>query len=898
MNSELDIANEFFFDLEDHRYKLWDKIERESIADWRHSDTTEGLVGLLTRVCQIERYWAYPGREVTNKLFYYLDTVQSALFSQLVKNVNDTLKNQAHRSQSMVAFSTNLSQLDSPQLQEHRSLRSNQRGEKKKIYFEVLIIHPNPIDFDILYRNSLASFKTDRDEFLYDIIFVDNAEDAMIAILANPSIQAVVFLLGFQGKSLNRGQGLNSYYRLQKSVDNIFSSDGDPVVRLSKNMDSLRPELDHYYICETALHQLSLEMRNQFNRIIYHVDPFQAMHHAILNGISGRYSTPFFHALQAYSRKPHGVFHALPLSQGKSLQNSHWIKDMLAFYGDNTFLAETSSTQGGLDSLLDPKGAIKQSQHKIASTFGSAESFLVTNGTSTSNKIVMQSTLCPGDIVIISADCHKSIPYSVMLTGALPLFLETYSLRKHDLFGGVTLERIKEAMLDLKANGKLHLLKQITLTNSTFDGLVYNTEQFMLEILAIKPDIVFHWDEAWFAFASFNPIYSGRTAMSVTKKLKRKLKSEQYCKFYHTWKSTFDAQLKKTPKAYFSNRLYPNPDEVILRVYVTQSTHKTLTSFRQGSMIHVDDEYFDRDLFYEAYRMHTSTSPNYQILASLDVGRRQASLEGYERVKKTLFLALELRCRLCQCPKLSKYFTVLSDRDLVPDKYRSSEPETNTSYKYTDILPNWGNAQFVVDPTRVTVDVSKSGMDGSSFRQLLMDKFDIQVNKTSRNTVLFIVNIGSTMSTINYLLDVLKNISEMLELARLQENYQPKIEPEQEVDLPQRRYFSKAFKSFECSSSDVADMRSAYYAAANRDNIEYVPLNNETLKEVLNDRKLVSASFVTPYPPGFPVLTPGQIITYDILLYLQKIKIKEIHGFEAEKGLKVFKKSFLDSYLD
>ena len=83
----------------------------------------------------------------------------------------------------------------------------------------------------------------------------------------------------------------------------------------------------------------------------------------------------------------------------------------------------------------------------------------------------------------------------------------------------------------------------------------------------------------------------------------------------------------------------PDPEKVKIRVYSTQSTHKTLSSFRQGSMIHIYDEEFEKkteDSFHEAYMTHTSTSANYQILASLDVGRRQVVFEGFELVKKVL----------------------------------------------------------------------------------------------------------------------------------------------------------------------------------------------------------------------------------------------------------------------
>jgi arginine decarboxylase len=174
---------------------------------------------------------------------------------------------------------------------------------------------------------------------------------------------------------------------------------------LCQTIRYLRPELDHILISEQSPSDLPLHIRQHFDRVLFHVHPFPDLHSAILNGVRNRFSAPFFEALQAYSRQPRGVFHALPISRGASVKNSPWISDMLDFYGKNIFLAETSSTQGGLDSLLDPTGAIKQAHSKAAQTFGADHSYFVTNGTSTSNKIVMQANLKPGDIVLVSVDC-------------------------------------------------------------------------------------------------------------------------------------------------------------------------------------------------------------------------------------------------------------------------------------------------------------------------------------------------------------------------------------------------------------------------------------------------------------------------------------------------------------
>ena len=105
-----------------------------------------------------------------------------------------------------------------------------------------------------------------------------------------------------------------------------------------------------------------------------------ARHLSILQGIAARYRTPFFSALNQYSHRPTGVFHALPISQGKSIVNSHWLKDMVGFYGLDVFMAETSATCGGLDSHLERTGPLRDAQQLAAAAYGSRHTFFVTNG--------------------------------------------------------------------------------------------------------------------------------------------------------------------------------------------------------------------------------------------------------------------------------------------------------------------------------------------------------------------------------------------------------------------------------------------------------------------------------------------------------------------------------------
>jgi len=859
-----------FFGLSDVRIALWN-----SVADLCQStcatspDRIPVLQARLTELRSIERYWGYPGIDVMRLIDTYLTQGKWNSLNQLIFRVRESLKSGDYETREWTPLQSIVEQLDRPYHDTGEAILSS----KKKPTFDVLVIHPLIAEYAPLYQSALAAMVTEKDEFLYHLSFVDTAEDAWTAILANPQLQSCVLVPGFGITSSHRhsaAEAYDSFVVPDRSLPDVTET--DHVVYLSLVLKTLRPELDQFLISGLHPSRIDLRLKNTLARIIYSANPFQDLHHGILNGIRNRYSTPFFHALLSYSRKPKEVFHALPISQGNSVKNSHWIDDIFEFYGPNVFMAETSSTQGGLDSLMDPKGAIKQARDKAAVSFGADHSFFVTNGTSTANKIVMQSTVDPGDIVLIASDCHKSIPYSVMLAGAYPIFLENMVLDSLDLYGPVPLEKIKAVLFRLQSAGYLHRVKQLVLTHCTFDGILYDVERIMLEVLTIKPDIIFHWDEAWFATGRYDPVLRSRSAMAVSQRLRERFASADYRTHY----------LQSVAR--HGRPTVPNPDTVTLRVYATQSTHKTLSSFRQGSMIHVLDDQFDQDRFVDSFRMHSSTSPNYQIIASLDVSRRQMDLEGFRLVKRSISLAETLKHHLTTDPTLTHYFKILTEMDLAGTD--GPTPAKSGQLGYPNLLPSWKGKEFVVDPTRITLDVRNTGLDGSSFRQLLISKYDIQVNKTSKYTVLFIVNIGATQESIDHLVAVLKDIASRLALpARSSMGIT--------TSLPLLRSIHPNFQPRDFPMNDICDLRQAYYAGLAANAVTFAPISKDLLEEVREGRVLVSAGFVTPYPPGFPLLIPGQIITIDILDYLHSIKIKEIHGYRHDEGLRIFTDTYL-----
>jgi arginine decarboxylase len=207
----------------------------------------------------------------------------------------------------------------------------------------------------------------------------------------------------------------------------------------------------------------------------------------------------------------------------------------------------------------------------------------------------------------------------------------------------------------------------------------------------------------------------------------------------------------------------------------------------------------------------------------------------------------------------------------------------------------WEQDDFVLDPTRVTLSVGGTGWDGDTFKtDILMDKYGIQINKTSRNTVLFMTNIGTTRSSVAYLIEVLveiaKSIDERLDDASRMErlSFDRRVKGLMQ-DLPPLPDFSRFHDAFQaCTTTGEGDIRSAFFLAYDETKCDYLDINGP-LKEALDaGDTVVSASFIIPYPPGFPILVPGQVVSQEILAFMLALDVSEIHGYRPDLGLRVF----------
>lgn len=765
--------------------------------------------------------------------------------------------------------------------------------------FEVLVVDETTADARDAMRAETLRLRSSADQFIYDFVVVPSADDAIAALLTNPNILACIIRPGFSGRSTQAlSRDLKETISLAWEQANVETAPASSalnsvqrVVRLADVLHSIRPELDLYLMAGANIEELAGALTKRFRRVFRPEDQLE-LHLSLLRRVSHLYDTPFFAAIQDHARRPVGVFHALPVARGGSVVGSKWISDLVDFYGLNLLLAETSATSGGLDSLLAPVGTIKKAQELAARAFGAKQTFFVTNGTSTANKIVHQALTGPNHVVMVDRNCHKSHHHAIMLTGARPAYLEAYPLNEFAFYGAVPLESMKQQLLDYRAAGRLDDVRMVTLTNCTFDGIVYDPERVMAELLAIKPDLVFLWDEAWFAFAAFHPVTRRRTAMAAAQQLESQLKSSEHARAYaEQQQRLFTADGTPAPdEVWLQEQLIPSPDAV-LRVYATQSTHKTLTSLRQGSMIHVYDQDWLRDArvsFHEAFMTHTSTSPNYQILTSLDLGRRQVELEGFELVQRQLDLATSLSRAITRHPQLKKYFRVLTAFDLIPEQYRDDALAMPLRHGLAPMWRAWREEEFVVDPSRITVEITNTGIDGDTFKHdYLMDRFGIQVNKTSRNTVLFMTNIGTSRSGVAYLIEVLVKIAEHLDTLRAEGDDAIVMQDEQAIMPPLPDFSSFAPKYATDANLPDGDMRAAYFTGQQRGAVEYVQ-PEELLRRLDDGVCPVSAGFVTPYPPGFPVLVPGQEITREVLEFMSALDTREIHGFDSARGYRVF----------
>ena len=552
-------------------------------------------------------------------------------------------------------------------------------------------------------------------------------------------------------------------------------------LELVQRITRFRPELDVYILIaqEKEDDVVDALFAESVDGYFYREERDYRGIYRILNAqIQERARTPFYDQLKNYVWMAKDQWHTPGHSSGESLRGSPWVNDFYDFMGEHVFDADLSVSVPMLDSLMEPKGVIAEAQAMAAKAFGARRTFFATNGTSTANKVIFQTLLAPGEKLILDRNCHKSVHHGVVLSGAQPVYLDSSLNRKYGLYGPVPK---KELLRSIRENPDAQAL---ILTSCTYDGLRYDLKP-IIEAAHAK-DIKVIVDEAWYGFARFHPEFR--------------------------------------PTA-----LEAGAD------YATQSTHKVLSAFSQASMIHVNDREFREHLFRENFNMHTSTSPQYALIASLDVARKQAVMEGYKLLSRTLELAREVKTLI----NSTRVFRVLELEDLLPAAVKADG--------------------IRLDPTKVTIDISGCGYTVEDLQKQLFERFNIQVEKSTFNTLTLLLTIGTTRSKVSRLYDALMRIA------------REGRAPRRLVQTPEVPQFTK-LKYLP---------RDAYYCGG-----ELVPVfdERERVNRALAGR--VCADQIVPYPPGIPVLVPGQVVTSRVLEYLGSLlhshKRMEMHGVAHE----------------
>ncbi|GAC1031054.1 lysine-specific pyridoxal 5'-phosphate-dependent carboxylase LdcA [Pseudomonas sp. No.21] len=554
---------------------------------------------------------------------------------------------------------------------------------------------------------------------------------------------------------------------------------------------------------------------------------------------------PFFRALVEHTAQSNYSWHTPGHGGGVAYRKSPVGQAFHQFFGENTLRSDLSVSVPELGSLLDHTGPLAEAEARAARNFGADHTFFVINGTSTANKIVWHSMVARDDLVLVDRNCHKSILHSIIMTGAIPLYLSP-ERNELGIIGPIPLSEFSRESIQAKidasplARGRAPKVKLAVVTNSTYDGLCYNAELIKQALGDVVE--VLHFDEAWYAYAAFHEFYDGRYGMGTRR--------------------TDDGPL----------------------VFTTHSTHKLLAAFSQASMIHVQDggsRQLDRDRFNEAFMMHISTSPQYGIIASLDVA--SAMMEGpagRSLIQETFDEAVSFR------RALANVWQTLDAQDWWFDIWEPPQVEGAESVATRDWLlqpgADWhgfgdvADDYVLLDPIKVTLVTPGLSADGKLSEQgipaAVVGKFlwerGLVVEKTGLYSFLVLFSMGITKGKWSTLL------TELLEFKRSYDANAPLTSALPSVARAGGARYqglglrelcdelhacyrdnatARAMRRMYTALPELAIKPSEAYDKLVRGEVEAVPI------EQLQGR--IAAVMLVPYPPGIPLIMPGERFT-------------------------------------
>jgi len=586
-----------------------------------------------------------------------------------------------------------------------------------------------------------------------------------------------------------------------------------------------------------------------------------------------RLPPPMFKALMDYTLHASYSWHTPGHGGGVGFRKSPVGNLFYQFFGENTLRSDVSVSVGMLGSLLDHTGPIAEGERNAARIFGSDETLFVVGGTSTANKIVWHGMVGKGDLVLCDRNCHKSILHSLIMTGATPIYLVPsrnglgiIGPISKDQFTPESIQRkIKASPFAKQTSGKVRLM---VMTNSTYDGLCYNVDGIRKQLGSAVD--VHHFDEAWYAYANFHEFYDG----------------------YHAISSTHPA---RSPYAI---------------TFATHSTHKLLAALSQASMIHVqhsEKQRLDMAHFNDAFMMHTSTSPQYGIIASCDVAAAMMEQPaGRAIVQEMIDEALSFRRAMTavrkQLKKGSWWFDVWQ-----PEAVAKS-PGSDRSLWELKPGERWhgfeGLAEnhVLVDPIKVTILTPGLSADGSmqehGIPASVITKFlssrRIEIEKTGLYSFLVLFSMGITKGKWSTLVTELLNFKDLYDANAPLKRVLPALveaHPETYAKMGLKDLCERIHEVYRADNLPKAqkDMYTTLPEMAMRPADAYDKLVHGQVESVEIDKLMgrTLAVMLVPYPPGIPLIMPGERITkatksiQDYLLYARDFD-QRYPGFETD----------------
>lgn len=597
----------------------------------------------------------------------------------------------------------------------------------------------------------------------------------------------------------------------------------------------------------------------------------------------------FFGELVHYSQEYKYAWHTPGHMGGEGFLRSPSGVVFHKFFGENTLRSDLSISVPELGSLLDHSGVTGDAERNSARVFGADQTYYVLNGTSNVNQIIWRSQVVPNDIAFVDRNCHKSLNYAMVITSAIPVYMIPRR-NKRGIIGPVRLSEFSPESITKKINAcplipkdwKKAKPKMSALTNSTYDGVCYNVVHIK-EMLALSVHNL-HFDEAWYAYARFHPVYKDHYGMA-------------------------DDEI---------NKEHPP-------IFVSHSTHKLLTAFSQSSMLHIKNgthDVINHDEFNESYMMHGSTSPQYSMIASLDVATKMMHDNGEIIWNDTIVEAIHLRKKMIEIRNsLLKenardwFFGMWQPKQVLIDgKWENFEnvpaevlartqeawvmSKDNPWHGFEDMEDNYA----MLDPIKLTFttpgidddgNMADEGIPASIVTNFLIDR-GIVCEKTDYYSFLMLNSLGTTRGKQGSLM------AELLKFKELYDNNIPleEVFPEMVEDYPEHykgvglkdhandihRWFrehdilGKMQEAFQVIPDQAMKPSDAYHDVVKR-NVEFVELDHMMGR--------IPAVMIVPYPPGIPIMMGGEIMNEKAKPIYNYLKLRQdfendFPGYESD----------------